>query len=74
MTNTYTHTHKYQDTIVEGLSKLPYGLRYICMSLKKDLREKFPEVHEDDICKVSERCEEKVEKKKKKDRSTSIYQ
>lgn len=42
----------FQDTIINGVAKLPYGLRYICKCLRQDLREKFPDVPEDDILKV----------------------
>eukprot|EP00052_Salpingoeca_macrocollata_P027179 m.257054 g.257054 ORF g.257054 m.257054 type:complete len:1548 (+) comp22704_c2_seq1:460-5103(+) len=45
-------TRMFLDTIVSKLKSLPFGLRYICHSLKKDLREKFPDVHEDEITKV----------------------
>eukprot|EP00051_Salpingoeca_urceolata_P027446 m.481504 g.481504 ORF g.481504 m.481504 type:complete len:1546 (+) comp22194_c0_seq1:411-5048(+) len=43
---------KFQDTIIKGLPKLPYGLRFICMAARDDLHEKFPERPEDDVIKV----------------------
>jgi hypothetical protein len=41
-----------QDTIIKALPKLPYGLRYICMKLREDLKKKFPTAEDDEVLKV----------------------
>eukprot|EP00054_Salpingoeca_dolichothecata_P008119 m.46389 g.46389 ORF g.46389 m.46389 type:complete len:1559 (-) comp17519_c0_seq1:93-4769(-) len=43
---------QFQAAIIESLPSFPYGMRFICSELAKDLREKFANVSDDEIIKV----------------------
>ncbi|XP_031561536.1 ras GTPase-activating-like protein IQGAP1 isoform X2 [Actinia tenebrosa] len=45
-------TDKFLNSIIQSVDKIPFGLRYVAMTLRVSLMEKFPNVPEDEILKV----------------------
>ncbi|XP_065671327.1 ras GTPase-activating-like protein IQGAP1 isoform X1 [Hydra vulgaris] len=43
---------KFLNHFIKSIDKIPYGMRYIAMTLKESLREKFPNAKDDEILKV----------------------
>lgn len=43
---------QFQDAIIGSLKNMPFGLRYCCMCLKRDILEKFPDTGEDLLYKL----------------------
>ncbi|XP_062516827.1 ras GTPase-activating-like protein IQGAP2 isoform X2 [Corticium candelabrum] len=43
---------KFLNSILQSVSKIPYGMRYVAMQLRLALAEKFPDASEDEILKV----------------------
>ena len=42
-----------QEAIIRTKDQLPYGLRYVTMCMRSDLKEKFGEQSEEDMAKVA---------------------
>eukprot|EP00116_Pleurobrachia_bachei_P003141 sb/3463403/ len=42
----------FQEKIISSVDKMPYGIRYMAMCLRKDLKEKFPESSDEEIMKA----------------------
>ncbi|XP_065836977.1 ras GTPase-activating-like protein IQGAP1 [Oscarella lobularis] len=45
-------TAKFLSSILQSVSKIPYGMRYVAMQLRLTLKSKFPDVDDDDILKT----------------------
>jgi len=43
---------KFLTSFIKSIDKIPYGMRYVAMTLKDALKKKFPNAKEDDILKV----------------------
>eukprot|EP01137_Pigoraptor_chileana_P023722 Opistho-2@90503 len=45
-------TRRFQDAIIAALERMPFGIRYIAMHLRKVVATKFPQASEDEVLKV----------------------
>ncbi|XP_048583306.1 ras GTPase-activating-like protein IQGAP1 isoform X2 [Nematostella vectensis] len=52
MRNLIQATDKFLNSIVQSVEKIPYGMRYVAMTLRLALTEKFPNLSEEEIIKV----------------------
>lgn len=43
---------KFLNSFIKSIDKIPYGMRYVAMTLRESLKSKFPNAKEDDILKV----------------------
>jgi len=47
-----TIIESFQDEIIQSVDKMPYGIRYIAMQLRRVLKEKFPDASNEEILKA----------------------
>lgn len=47
-----TAADKFLNSIIKSTDLIPYGMKYVAMTLRESLSEKFPNASEDDILKV----------------------
>ena len=44
---------KFLNSIIKSTDLIPYGMKYVAMTLRESLTEKFPQAGEDDVLKVN---------------------